>query len=98
MIYVNNIFALPLVLLAGCLDAFVLLAGLRLILGQLAATRNSRTCAATAELTDPAVRAVDSLLTRYAHRPMRPWVSWAIVILVALVVRHLAVRVIGLCV
>jgi hypothetical protein len=96
MIYVNNIFALPLVLLAGCLDSFILLAGLRIILGQLAATRNGRICAALTELTDPAVRAADRLIARHAHRPTRPWVSWAVVILIALVVRHLAVRLIGL--
>jgi hypothetical protein len=96
MIYVNNIFALPLVLLAGCLDAFILLAGLRLILGQLSTTRNSKICLALTELSDPVRLLVDRRMSGWTHRQPPRWAAWLVVFGTVLLVRHCLMRLIVL--
>ena len=53
MFYTTNILAAPLILLAWMLDLYVFLAGLRLLLTRLEATRNSKFCLAICQIVDP---------------------------------------------
>lgn len=94
MIYTDNIFALPLLLLAGSLDLFLFMAGLRLVLGRIEATRNSRLCMALSELVDPIIHAVHRAMSNLVGQPIRPWSLWLIVIGTALVIRHCLMRLI----
>ena len=96
MIYPNNILTLPLLLLIGTLDLYVFMVGLRLVLGRLTATRNSRLCLALSELTDPVGLAIDRCLSRRMRRQIPPWAAWLVFLCAALIVRHCLVRLIVL--
>lgn len=91
MIITTNILALPVVLLLWSLDAFVMLASIRLLLGQLAADWAARASSGLAPLTDWAPDNLQRLLEGKFRFPVRSWVAWAVVIGVALVLRHVLV-------
>ena len=96
IVYTTNILVLPLVLLIWSVDVYLLIVSLRLILGQLSATRNSRLRQAFQEIVDPIPNRVSAWLQERRDRPSPGWAPWIIVIGVGLVVRHLLVLILVL--
>lgn len=90
IIYTINILAAPLVLLIWALDLYVMLAVVRLILGRFSGERASQLCSAMQSLTDPPLRVVERWLLSRNEQQIRPWVPWVIVLVCALICRHLA--------
>ena len=71
------------------IDLCLLAIGLRLILGQFAATRNSRLCQTLKEFIDPMVHRLGRRLKRWHGKPAPTWMPWVIIIGAGLVARHL---------
>ena len=94
IVYTTNILVVPLILSIWAIDFYLFAASVRLILGQLSATRSSVFCQALRELVDPVPARVESWLTVRRRRPIPSWISWVIVIGVGLVARHLLVLII----
>ena len=88
-IHYVHILALPVLLLIWSIDLWLLLASVRLILGWIPAA--GRACQALSRLTDPVPQVVHGWLSRRGHKPVPTWLLWLIVLLAALVVRHLLV-------
>ena len=93
MIYIHNIFAAPLLLLAWAIDLYLTMAGLRLVLSQLRGEWAVRLSRNLAELTDGIPNSLTRCLSR-GHLVVRAWVPWTIVIAVGLIVRHALLRLI----
>ena len=70
-------------------DLFLLAIGLRLILGQFAATRNGRLCQTLKEFIDPMVYRLGRRLKRWRGKPAPTWMPWVIIIGAGLAARHL---------
>jgi hypothetical protein len=88
MIYTNNILALLLVLAIWAIDTWLFVAGLRLILSLFPSIQHSNFCHSLAELVDPLTQTVVPYVSRWSHRSIPPWLPWVIIILAAIVVRH----------
>ena len=84
----SNPLVLPLIMLIWAIDIYMLLVSLRLILGQLSATRSSILCKALRELVDPIPNRVGEWLTACRSRKSPPWAQWVIVLGVGLVARY----------
>ena len=80
MIYSNHILAFPLLIFVWSLELFLLAATVRLILGWLVVTRNSRLCLALEEFMDPVIRYFSERLRNWRGCISPHWVPWAIVI------------------
>ncbi len=91
IIYTTSLFAVPLMLLVWAADTYVFLASIRLVLGRVAAPRESGWFGGLQHLTDGLPRLADAQLRRW-FRKIPPWVPWATVILAAIVLRHLLIR------
>ena len=94
MIHPVNILALPLVILLWTVDVYLFVAGLRLLLGQLSATRDSRVCQALQQIVDPLVLCVNQKLVAWRDRPGPRWIPWTTVIVGGLIVRHLLLMIV----
>ena len=93
MIYVHNILILPLLLVAWTIDAYLLLATARLILGRLSVTRESRLCQAMQELVDPVPQYVERRLPTRLHKSRPQLASWILVVIGAVIVRHIVLMI-----
>jgi hypothetical protein len=91
IVYPINMLVVPLVLLVWATGFYLLAVSLRLVLGQLTATRSSVLCQALRELVDPIPNRVENWLTAWRRRPTPGWVSWVIVISAVIVARHVLV-------
>ena len=87
-----SIMSVPILILVMSLDCWLFLASLRLILGRLSATRNSKICLSLAELTDPLVRPVDRVLGDWRCGPVVVHLSWLAVFIAMLVIRHIFIQ------
>ena len=90
-VYTINLLAVPCRVLTELLHLFLLLATLRLLLGQFTATRNTRICLALQEIADPLPRSLNNWFATKRGRPVAPWLPWVIVIGTALILRHILV-------
>ena len=92
MIYhTNNILAGPLVLIIWCIDAYIFLASVRLILGRLRATTLAQVRVDLQQFTDPLPQSLHMWMSARLRRPLRPWMSWAIVLFGCIVLRHVLI-------
>jgi len=90
MIYITNPLALPLMLLIWTIDMFLLLSGIRLILGQVDTRWAKETSALLIRLTDPVPDTICGWLSR-RRRPVPIWLPWMVIFLAAIVTRHLLI-------
>jgi hypothetical protein len=88
VIYTTSIVAQALLFMACIVGAYLLLTLPRLLLGQSLAARDSALFHALQQIVDPVPRCVERWLLSWRRRPSPPWVSWAIVIVGAVIVRH----------
>jgi len=91
IIHTTNVFTGPLILIIWAIDIYLLLASLRLITCQLQNTCSSHLCQGLKLLIDPVPEAVGRLIARWKHTPSPSWLPWFIVILTAVIVRHLLI-------
>lgn len=94
IVYNSNILAVPLVILLWTVDVYLSVVGLRLLLGQLSVTRDSRVCQALQEIVDPLTRWVNHKLTAWRHRPSPGWIPWTTVIVAGLIIRHVLLMIV----
>lgn len=85
----TSLLAFPFFVVLWTLDAYVFVALLRLFLGRLHATRNTRLCVALQEVVDPIADHVDRRLVAWRQCSSPPWVPWVIVVGTAVILRHL---------
>lgn len=88
MIYITNIWALPLILLIYSCNAYLFILTLRLVLSQLHATRDTGLCRSLADLTDPMSCYVSDLLERWTKKAVPASVPWLLIVLAIVIVRH----------
>ena len=91
MIYTTNILAGPLILIIWCIDAYIFLASVRLILGRLRATTLAQVRVNLQQFTDPLPQSLHMWMSARLRRPLRPWMSWAIVLFGCIVLRHVLI-------
>ncbi len=83
-----SIWLLPLLAAVWVLNSWVLLAGLRLLLSQTGG-QDGTLCRNLAGLVDPVESHCRDHLTRWTGRTIPAWLSWAVIFVAALLVRHL---------
>ena len=88
-IYFTNILIAPLALLIWLIDMFVLLLGLRIILGHISSIRNSSFFRTIQNVTDPPVNAIHSFLFRLHMFSAPSWVPWLLLGIGCFLVRNL---------
>ena len=89
MVYTTNILALPFVLLAWAVDMYLLLVMVYVVAGKLSGERASRVRQYLEQFARPMPQAVRRWLERRTAKPVKQWVSWVVVALIGLVIRHL---------
>jgi len=89
VIYFSNILIAPLALLVWLIDMFVLLLGLRIILGHIPTARNSPLFRSLQNVTDPPVNAIHSFLFRLHLFSAPSWVPWLLLGIGCFLVRNL---------
>ena len=90
----TNILAGPLLLFLSLIDFFLCLAVVRLLLDRLRASWATRLCMSLAPFTDSIPSAVSRSLNRHRRRHVPAWWSWALVLLVGIVLRYLLIWII----
>jgi len=91
VVHTTNILILPLMLLAWLIDVYLLLAGVRLVLGRMKGTGPAHACEWLQQVTDPVPAVVCHWLEQRCARPAPPWLPWLVVLIGGLLARHLAV-------
>ena len=91
MIIQTSIFGLPLALLLSAVDAYLFLLGVRLIAGRIAASSRFTQC--LRQLTDGIPQYIDRSIATRRNQSNPRWVSWIVVIVAGMVVRHFLVSI-----
>ena len=91
MIYTTNILAAPLVLIIWCIDVYIFLASVRLILGRLRIATLAQVRVNLQQLTDPVPQAMHTWMSARWRKPLPPWLPWAIVLFICFVLRHVLI-------
>ena len=91
MIIQTSILTLPLALLLSAVDAYLFLLGVRLIAGRIAAS--SRFTQSLRQLTDGIPQHIDRSIACRRNKPNPRWLSWVVVIVAVVVVRHFLVSI-----
>ena len=91
MIVITNILAWPFVIAVWFIDTYILLINLRLVVGRLSSTRNTIFHLALRQLTEPLYHTANRWLSRWRNQPLPTWIPWLVVIVTALLLRHLFV-------
>ena len=91
MIIQTSILALPLVLLLSAVDAYLFILGVRLIAGRIDATGRFTQC--LRQLTDGIPQYIDRSIASRRNKPNPRWLSWIVVIMAGMVVRHFLVSI-----
>ena len=86
--YTSNIFLLIPIIAAWSIDAYLLLAGLRLFLQNFSGEKTQQFCQGLRQFTDYPPQFVNR---RLSGRSTSPWVGWAVVIVGAIVARYILV-------
>lgn len=91
MIYTTNILAAPLVLIIWCIDVYIFLASVRLVLGRLRAATLAKVRLGLQQFTDPLPQSLHIWMSARFRKPLRAWVSWGIVLFGCFVLRHVLI-------
>jgi len=91
IILTSNILAVLVFLLTGILDLWLLVATLRLVLGQIPTARSSQLFPVLQGVADPPPHYVQQRLAAWRRRPVASWVPWTIVLIATLLTRQLLV-------
>lgn len=91
IIYTTNILAAPLILVVWCIDIYLLMASLRLFLGNFHSKQCITIRLALQKFTDPLPQTLSIWLSTRCGKSLPNWQSWFLVIAGSLVVRHLMV-------
>jgi len=91
MIVTTNILAIPLAMGIWAIDAYLLLASVRLGLARCSAPWARRLCNSLREFTDGIPAALVQWVSTWRRRPPPSWAAWCVVLGGALVLRHLIV-------
>ena len=91
MIFAANLINLPFLILAWLIEFYLFLIALRLIMTLSASARQSQYYHQFKLLTDPLPKMVSRCLSRKRKASTPTWVSWAIVITAACVLRQVLV-------
>ena len=87
--YQTSILAGPLVIIIWVIDIYLILAAIRLILGRLSSTQNSRLCQTLKIFTDPIPEALANHISERKSDSPPYWQPWAIVMVIGIVTRYL---------
>lgn len=91
MIFTTSIIAVPLLIIVWTLDSYLFLATARLLLTRLGGHRTATLGLVLQPLTESIPYCVQRWLSARQVRPIPLWVSWAIVIGGAMILRHLLI-------
>jgi hypothetical protein len=91
MIFVTNIFNLPLLIAVWLIEAYIFLAVARLILANVPSGRHTRLYRQVKLLTDLLPDFISRQLAEISKATIPPWVPWAVAILSLCVVRQILV-------
>jgi len=91
MTYTTNILALPLVLIVWAVDMYLMLMLAYAVTGKLSGERVGQLRTCLGQFIEPVPQAVGHWLGQHTAKPLKQWVSWAIVAFVGLVIRHLLI-------
>ena len=95
MIYNDlNIMLVPFCILIACIDTWLLLASVRWLLSRFHSPQPTRIRLALQELTDPVPELLGSFLSSRSKKNLSLWVPWIMVIVAALLIRHMILAVI----
>ena len=91
MIIHTNILALPLILLVWALDAYLLIALIRLVLGGVRAMQSKPLYLCLQQLADGIPNRVDRWIAGWREVSNPSWLPWLVVLVSLIVIRHLVV-------
>jgi len=94
IIHSIDAFAVPPILVAEAVEAYLLMVLLRLILGRFARVQSHPRYLALQQLTDDIPRALDKWLAAKRQQANPQWLPWVIVIVTLLLVRQCVVGII----
>ena len=91
IIYSTNtsILTLPLLIIIWCIDAYLILTSLRLLLAHFHSARANRWRSSLQPFTDPLPRALENFLSFKRDKPLPQWLPWLLAITGSLILRHL---------
>ena len=89
MIFISNPFVLPLLVLVWSIDAWLWLASIRLILGQLPSFRSGSVCQCLKRLTDTLPQVMGLSVSRWTKKQMPSWLTWLVAVASLVMIRHL---------
>lgn len=89
MIFISNPFVLPLLVLVWSIDAWLWLASIRLILGQLPSFRTGSVCQCLKRLTDTLPQVLGRSISRWAKKQMPLWLTWLVTVASLVMIRDL---------
>ena len=78
----------PFIILIWLIDGYLLLAGLRLVLGYIPSTAQSRFCAGLQLFTDPIPKALARFIESIKGRPVSQSISWFITLGIGVMLRY----------
>ena len=87
-VFTNNIFLILAQLLASAVELYLLVALARLGVGQVPAARKSTLFQALTKIADPVPQRVGHTITQWRGRQCPVWISWTVVIVLALIARQ----------
>ncbi len=87
----GDIFLLPFGIAISALDVFLFLACLRLTLGQLPVTRNTRFTNGLKQIVDPAKDFLCVQLLKFTREIVPTWLAWVALFVIMLLVRRILV-------
>lgn len=88
MIVTTSLWALPLLIAASTIEAFLVLLFARAICERIRQPWASRTSFALKELTEPILTKSRNEISRWSRHSVPAWVAWLLVVFVALLARH----------
>ena len=91
MIYTTHILAAPLVLLVWCIDVYIFMVCVRLVLGRLRGAGLAKARLLLQQFTDGIPQALYVWMSAKARQPVREWVPWLIVLSSCFILRQLLI-------
>ncbi len=91
MIYTTHVLAAPLVLIVWCIDVYIFMSSVRLILGRLRGAGLAKLRLVLQQFTDGIPQALYVWMSAKAGKPVRAWVPWLIVMVSCLILRHVLI-------
>ena len=94
IIYSTNIWALPLLFIALCIDFFIFLVGLRLLLTCFHGAGANRLRQELQQFTDPVPQKVAGWICSCYDKSPPSWLPWILVLVSFIIVRHLLLMIV----